>query len=209
MTAADRNPQPEVASSDSEKIDRIAAYVDDQRRSEDSWIAQWGKFSAYLAVAAFLFGVGTFSDIRNLLPSADPLPTSEERYAQQVSASCLSVINANPIREKVIIDLSKAAAYDQNVLKFREKMSRAFSISVPDDMSQKNRAALSSAFLFYRSADSFLRAAVESAKAGDAHAYTVEIAHYKQSSAAFAKAAADGNISSCRYYWGTAVTNWY
>ncbi|MCX4774831.1 hypothetical protein [Streptomyces sp. NBC_01285] len=205
MTAADSNPQPDVAHSpDSEKIDRIAAYVDDQRRGADSWIAHWGKFSAYLAVAAFFFGVGTFSEIREFL--SPPEPTSEEKYTQQVNKSCYGRIRPNLSDDTFVPELSNAAPHNQQVLKYRLEMFVAFNTPVPGDLPQKSRASLESALVYYGSANSFLRAAIESAKAGDNHAYMVDIGLYRQSSAAFSQAAGEAGIPLCRFYWGTAIT---
>ncbi|MFH8692525.1 hypothetical protein ACH4EC_37395 [Streptomyces anulatus] len=206
MTTPDSDPQP-ARGPDSDKIDRIAAYVDDQNRGADGFFAQWGKFSAFLALLAFAFGVSTFSEIRERFFSPDPIPTSRERYERLVDAKCAGRIRADMGRDKLFFELSKAATYDQNIMERREEMSLAFNTAAPDDLPENSRASLNSAFLYYESANTFLRAAIDNAKAGDENSYAVNIGLYKQSSAAFSQASREVGIPACRFYWGVAVTS--
>ncbi|MFE3384826.1 hypothetical protein [Streptomyces anulatus] len=204
MTTPDSDPQP-ARGPDSDKIDRIAAYVDDQNRDADGFFAQWGKFSVFLAVLAFLFGVTTFSEIRERFFSPDPIPTSQERYERLVGASCASRIRADMGRDKLFFELSKAATYDQKIMERRQEMSLAFNTAFPDDLPEDNRASLDSAFLYYESANIYLHAAIDNAKADDKNSYAVNIGLYKQSSAAFSQASREAGIPACRFYWGVAV----
>ncbi|WP_143657696.1 hypothetical protein [Streptomyces sp. MNU77] len=206
MTTPDSDPQP-VRGPDSDKIDRIAAYVDDQNRGADGFFAQWGKFSALLAVLAFLFGVTTYSEIRERFFSPDPIPTSQERYERLVGATCTSRIRADMGRDKLFFELFEAAAHDQKIMELRQGMSLAFNTSFPDDLPEGDRASLNSAFLYYESSNAFLRAAIGSAKADDENSYAVNIGLYKQSSAAFSQATREAGIPACGFYWGVAVTS--
>ncbi|WP_404950870.1 hypothetical protein HFP69_35650 [Streptomyces sp. ARC12] len=206
MTTPDSDPQP-ARGPDSDKIDRIAAYVDDQNRGADGFLAQWGKFSVFLAVLAFLFGVTTFSEIRDRFFSPEPVPTSQERYERLVGASCTNRIRADMGRDKLFFELPKAAAYDQQIMERREEMSLAFNTAAPDELPEESQASLSSAFLYYESANTFLRAAINNAKAGDGNSYATNIGLYKQSSAAFSQASREAGIPACRFYWGVAVTS--
>ncbi|MFF1746195.1 hypothetical protein [Streptomyces mirabilis] len=82
MTTADHGSGATNAREpDREKIDRIAAYVDDQRKAEKSWFQQWSTFTVYLALAAFFFGIGTWSDLRNRIAGPPPDPAQLTRSA--------------------------------------------------------------------------------------------------------------------------------
>ncbi|WP_329151662.1 hypothetical protein OHA63_00175 [Streptomyces anulatus] len=125
MTPPDSDPQP-ARGPDSDKIDRIAAYVNDQNRGADGFLAQWGKFSALLALLAFAFGVSTFSAIRDRSFSPDPIPTSQERYERLVGEKCTNRIRSDTGGDKLFFELPKAATYDQRIMEHREEMSLAF-----------------------------------------------------------------------------------
>jgi hypothetical protein len=194
-----------MSESDREKIDRIAAYVDDQRRGEKSWIATWSKFTAYLALATFFFGIGTFSDIRDHL-GASPVDydkLARDNYTKLVDSHCSKVIQ----EEKEILPglLDDAVTADLHVLESRQEMADAWLTSVPDTMTDKDRAALRSMLVYYGSATEFLRAAIDRAREDDYHGYTVDVGQYMQASAAFVKLAGDFGFTRCDHPWGVAI----
>ncbi len=110
-------------------------------------------------------------------------------------------------RDKLFFELSKAATYDQKILERRQEMSLAFNTAFPEDLPEGDRASLDSAFLYYESANTFLHAAIDNAKADDKNSYAANIGLYKQSSAAFSQASREAGIPACRFYWGVAVTS--
>jgi hypothetical protein len=173
--------------SDSEKIDRIAAYVRDQRDAEKSWTASLGKFTVYLALAAFFFGIGTLSDLRNRLVAPPPTPAeaAKESYVKTLDEYCASFVGARP-SGNAGTGWARIAADDLDVLTARNQMNLAWkTFSIPEHIA----------------ASDLLQAAINRARAGDGDGYAVEIGLYRQTNAAFLKAASDFGFTVCNHYW--------
>jgi hypothetical protein len=189
--------------SDSEKIDRIAAYVRDQRDAEKSWTASLGKFTVYLALAAFFFGIGTLSDLRNRLVAPPPTPAeaAKESYVKTLDEYCASFVGARP-SGNAGTGWARIAADDLDVLTARNQMNLAWkTFSIPEHMAAKDIGAFESIRSYYFAASDLLQAAINRARAGDGDGYAVEIGLYRQTNAAFLKAASDFGFTVCNHYW--------
>jgi hypothetical protein len=187
-----------------EKIERIAAYVDDQRKAEKSWIQQWSTFTVYLGLAAFFFGIGTWSDLRNRIAAPPPSRSqaAKDGFVQTLDGYCRGFVGEIPNENKGT-GFAQVAAHDVDVLNARQRMSIVWSTySAPADMDPRDTGALASIMSYYFSADSFLQAAVGRAKAADFDGYTLDVGLYRQANAAYLKAASDFGLTVCAHYWG-------
>jgi hypothetical protein len=189
--------------SDSEKIDRIAAYVRDQRRTEKSWTASLGRFTTYLALAAFFFGVGTFADLRNRVVAPPPAAAdaAKDGYVKALDQYCTGFVGARP-SGNAAAGWAKITADDLDVLAARNRMNLAWNaFPVPRTMAPEAIGAFESIKSYYFAASDLLQAAVDRAKAGDAAGYALAIGLYRQTNAAFLKGASDFGFTVCNHYW--------
>jgi hypothetical protein len=189
--------------SDSDKIDRIAAYVRDQRKAQKSWTERLGKLTVYLALAAFFFGIGTFTDLRNRLAASGPTPAqaAKDGYVNTLDEYCKSFVGVRPGGNKGT-GYDRIAADDLDVLTARNRMNLAWNtFSIPQSMDPKDIGAFESVRSYYFAASDLLQAATNRAKAGDGDGYALDIGLYRQSNAAFLKAASDFGFTVCNHYW--------
>jgi hypothetical protein len=189
--------------SDSENLDLIAAYVRDQRKGEKSWTQQLGRFTVYLALAAFFFGIGTLSDLRNRIapPPLSPAEMAKNSYVGTLDEYCKGFTGARP-SEKKSTGWARIAADDLAVLTTRNKMNLAWTTyPVPGDMAPKDVGAFQSIRSYYVAASDLLQAAVARANAGDRDGYALDVGLYRQTNAAFLKAASDFGFTVCDHSW--------
>ncbi|MCX4617528.1 hypothetical protein [Streptomyces mirabilis] len=140
MTTADHGSGATSAREpDREKIDRIAAYVDDQRKAEKSWFQQWSTFTVYLALAAFFFGIGTWSDLRNRIagPPPDPAQLTKDSFVKMLETFCKPYVGQAPNKNKGT-GFARVAADDLHVLNVRQQMGLVWTTySAPTGMDSK------------------------------------------------------------------------
>jgi len=189
---------------DNEKIERIAAYVDDQRKAEKGWTQQWSTVTVYLALAAFFFGIGTWSDLRNRIGGSPPAPSQvvKDNFVKVLESFCDVVVEQVP-KENKGAGFARVAADDLDVLNARQHMGAIWiTYSAPAGMARGDIGTLASTKSYYFAADSFLQAAVGRAKAGDRDGYALDIGLYRQANAAYLKEAGDFGFTVCAHYWG-------
>ncbi|MFF2936801.1 hypothetical protein [Streptomyces mirabilis] len=205
MTTADQGSGATSArETDREKIDRIAAYVDDQRKAEKSWFQQWSTFTVYLALAAFFFGIGTWSDLRNRIagPPPDPAQLTNDSFVKTLEAFCKPYVGQVPNKNKGT-GFARIAADDLDVLKVRQQMGLVWTTySAPTGMDPRDIGSLASIKSNYFAANAFLQGAIGRAKAADRDGYTLDVGLYRQANAAYLKAAGDLGFTTCAHYWG-------
>ena len=204
MTAtSDESGASSGRESDIQKIDRIAAHVREQRKADKSWTASLGRFTTYLALGAFFFGVGTFTDLRNRL--AAPQPTAaqaaKDGYVRSLDGYCGSLVGALP-SGSTATGWARIAADDLNVLTARNRMNLGWNtFAIPRSMAAEDIGAFESIKSYYFAANDFLQAAIGRARVGDADGYSVNIGQYRQTNAAFLRAASDFGFTVCNHYW--------
>ncbi|TKA00997.1 hypothetical protein [Actinacidiphila oryziradicis] len=205
MTSADHGSGATSAREpDREKIDRIAAYVDDQRKAEKSWFQQWSTFTVYLTLAAFFFGIGTWSDLRNRIagPPPDPAQLTKDSFVKSLETSCKRYVGQVPKKNKGT-GFARVAADDLDVLNARQQMGLVWlTYSAPTSMAPEDIGASASIKSYYFAANSFLQGAIGRAKAGDRDGYALDVGLYRQANAAYLKAAGDFGFTVCAHYWG-------
>jgi hypothetical protein len=189
--------------SDSEKIDRIAAYVGEARKAEKSWTERFGKFTVYLALAAFFFGIGNVTDLRNRL--AAPAPTraqaAKDAYVSTLDTYCKGFVGVRPGVPKGG-GYARIAADDLDVLTARNRMNLAWNTyPIPGDMAPSDAGTFESIRSSYFAANDLLQAAVEEARAQDSHGYAFDIGLYRQANAEFLRTASDYGFTVCDHYW--------
>jgi hypothetical protein len=192
--------------SDSEKIERIAAYVRDQRKAERSWTELLGRFTVYLALAAFFFGIGTVSDLSHRFAASPPSAATASRagYVESLDTYCKGFVGA-PAGGNKGTGYARIAADDLAVLTARNRMNLAWnSFPVPKAMAPKDVAAFESIRSDYFAANDFLQAAVARARAHDTAGYALDIGLYRQTNATFLTAAATFGFTTCAHYWPVA-----
>ncbi|WP_460337859.1 hypothetical protein [Actinoallomurus acanthiterrae] len=187
--------------SDSKKIDDIAAYVRDQRKADESAWKSLEGLSVYLAIAAFFFGIGTFSDLRKHLVK-DPDQLAKANYVKEMDHYCKEHIDTTSTTRKGTV-YATIAADDLDVLSARDRMSLAWTaVWVPGDMTPKDIGAVSSIRSYYFAANNLLQAAIGRARARDGDGYALDIGLYRQTNAAFLKEASDFGFTVCNHLWG-------
>jgi len=203
MAATNESETTSGRESDSQKIDRIAGYVHDQREAEQSWTASLGKFTVYLAVAAFFFGIGTFADLRNRLVAPPPTPAhaAKDSYVRTLDGYCRTFVGVRP-SGNTGTGYARVAADDLAVLNARNQMNSAWNtFGIPQQMAPGDAGAYESIKSYYFAASDFLQAAISRAQAGDSEGYALDIGLYRQTNAAFLKAASDFGFTICNHYW--------
>lgn len=187
-----------------EQLDLIAAYVRDQRKTEQSWSGQLGRFTVYLALAAFFFGIGTLSDLQNRIVSPPPPPSEVARKALvgSLDEGCEGKTTVR-LSKKKSTGYERIAADDLEILEARVNLNHVwFSQPASGAMTRKDRAAFTSITSNYFAANDFLQAAVDRAKAGDEDGYARDIGLYRRANASFVKEAADFGFETCDVSWG-------
>ncbi|MDN3352939.1 hypothetical protein [Actinomadura sp. DC4] len=187
--------------SDSQKIDAIAEYVRDQRKADKSpWKSLEG-LSVYLAIAAFFFGIGTFTDLRKHFLK-DPDNLAKVNYVKRMDGYCTGYI-ATTFPRHVGAVFAAIAADDLDVLSARERMGLAWTtVPIPANMSPKDIGVANSVRSYYVASDNFLQAAIGRARVGDGEGYALDIGLYRQTNAAFIKEASDFGFTACNHLWG-------
>jgi hypothetical protein len=189
--------------SDSERIERIAAYVREQRRADRSWTASLGRFTTYLALAAFFFGVGTLADLRNRVAAPPPAAAQAARdgYVRSLDGYCRSLVTPLP-SGSTATGWARIAADDLEVLTGRNRMNLAWNtFAIPGSIAADDIGTLESIKSYHFAANDFLQAAIGRARAADADGYSASIGQYRQANAAFLKAASDFGFTVCNHYW--------
>jgi hypothetical protein len=189
--------------SDSQKIDRIAAFVQEQRKEGQSWTASLDKFTIYLAVAAFFFGVGTFADLRRRFdpPPPNSAQLAKDGYVKTLDDYCKSFIGTPP-GGGTGTGYAKIAADDLAVLNARHRMNGVWNYyGFPANMAARDRSGYLSIKSYYFAANDLLQAAVGRARAGDGEGYARDVGLYRAANGAFLKAAVDFGFTVCDHYW--------
>jgi hypothetical protein len=196
-TGTTREPE-----SDSEKIDRIEAFLRDQRKAEKSWTASLSKFTVYLALAAFFFGIGNLTDLehRFVAPPPTPATAAKESFVRTLDEYCKDFVG---VRLRTTgTEWGSIAAYDLQVLNARNEMNLAWNTNNPQNLAPKDIGAFESIRSYFFAASDLLQAAIGRARAGDVEGYALDIGLYRQTNAAFLKAASDFGFTVCNHYWG-------
>jgi hypothetical protein len=186
-----------------ENLELIAEYVRDQRNAQKSWTQQLGSLTVYLGLAAFFFGIGTFSDLRNRF--APPPPSSAQAakhaYVSTLDTYCQGFIKL-PARTTKDTGYAGIAGDDLAVLTARNRMDEAWTLyPAPRDLAPEDLGAFESIKSYFFAANDLLQAAVARARAGDGGGYALDIGLYRQTNAAFLKSASDYGFTVCDHYW--------
>lgn len=202
MTTPDHEPGiPSVREPDNKKIDRIAAYVDEQRKSANNWTHYWGTFTVYTAVAAFFFGIGTWSDLRSRISHpVDEAQKLKDTSVSRLDDSCKDDIG--DLHKKKGTGWTLVVADDLEILNARQGMGAVWLYANPAGMRSQDIAAIGSIKSYYFAANSFLESAIDRAKAADRDGYTLRVGLYRQANAAYLKATGDFGFTVCDHYWG-------
>jgi hypothetical protein len=102
------NPPP----TDEERLDRVLTYIEaqEQGKTQNWWSEKLGRWSAYLALLAFLFGVGNIVDLRHTFDGkriAESELSKQEKQdiaegVKKANAACLQVWNTSPVASPAV-----------------------------------------------------------------------------------------------------------
>jgi hypothetical protein len=192
-----------VDESDSQKIDRIAAFADEQRRESRSWTARIDRFTIYVAAATFFFGVGTFTDLRKRLdpPASSPAQVAKDGYVRTLDTDCRTFVTPPPA-PGTGSGYAKIAADDLAVLQARHRMNHVWNLYPPPAaMTRRDVGTYLSVKSYFFAASDLLQAAVGRARTGDGVGYAQAVGQYREANAAFLAAATDFGFTVCNHYW--------
>jgi hypothetical protein len=125
MTDQRRTGDAEAPSpSDEEKLDRVLAYIEAQEhgKAQKWWSEKVGRWSAYLALLAFVFGVGNIVDLRHTLDGKriveSELSKQEKKGiaegVKKANAACWKVWSTSPMAAPAVTPRGFSA--DEEVL---------------------------------------------------------------------------------------------
>jgi hypothetical protein len=186
--------------SDSDRLARIDAYVREQQKEGSDWL---GKLATYLGLAAFFFGIGTFTDLKSHFFDSDKEATNARAAAvQYLDISCRAFLSHKLPPKNASYDA--LARYDQSVLFDRDAHNYVWGSLDTSDLSDADAEISLALKRSYFAASHFLAAAVSAAQAKNAQEYAVAIGQYNEADSQFLKESADFGLSPGACSWAAA-----
>jgi hypothetical protein len=200
--AAEREAEPPAGTgTDTETDSARPARIDTYVRAQPSGLDltdRVGRFTGYLALAAFFFGIGTFTDLQHHF-SGDPSASARTTVADTLSILCAGATDPGQFPPSTA-SYAQLAAYDRSVLFRRDTKNYAWDLDTSSLSTGDTGTFLAMRSAYYAASD-FLAAATAAARAQDARGYATATGQYREANGLFQSRSADFGLKPGSCTW--------